>query len=116
MNRDLIPNLESLVERLRSWQGELIEVTESLSRLRSAGHDRHFATSSRFHMRLKSVGITFSGGALDLGGEVEGQTVWYQATVERLQELSVQEREVLFVEQFEQHTERRSVFKLLEHP
>src|SRR5262245_11437978 len=81
VNRELIPQVGSLVKQLSSWRGSLVEVVEQVSR--SPGTlDRHFTTTSQFVMRLKFVGITFSGTSLTLEGEAGGQPALYQATVD----------------------------------
>lgn len=113
MNRDLIPQLEPLVELLNTWRGALVEVVERLTR--SPGTlDRHFTTSSTLVMRLEYVGIAFSGGSLMLMGKAFGRNVGYQATVDLLERLSLAPGEVVFVEQFGKVAERHSAFRLLD--
>jgi hypothetical protein len=112
LNRDLIPQLDLLVERLSSWRGSLVEVVEQITRLPGT-LDRHFTTSAQFVMQLRFVGIAFSGASLMLDGEAGGQPAMYQATCDLLEELSVGSTEVVFVEQFGGVAERRSTFRLL---
>jgi hypothetical protein len=112
LNRDLIPQLEPLVECLTAWRGSLVEVVEQITR--SPGTlDRHFTTTSTLVLRLDYVGIAFSGGTLMLLGKILGRDVGYQATIERLERLSVDSTEVVFVERFESAVERHSTFRRL---
>ncbi len=112
MNRELIPQLEPLVERLSEWRGSLVEVVEQLTR--SPGTlDRHFTTYSSFVMRLEYVGIAFSGTSLMLAGKAFERNVGYQATCDLLERLSISPSEVVFVEWFGKVAERHSTFRLL---
>ncbi len=113
MNRDLIPQLEPLAEILRAWRGSLVEVVEQVARLPGT-FDRHFTTTTQLVMKLEDVAITFSGGSLTLSGTTGSWPATYQATCERLEELSLGPREVVFLERFGQTAERRSVFRVLE--
>jgi len=112
MNRELIPQLEPLVERLSEWRGSLVEVVEQLTR--SPGTlDRHFTTTTTLVLRLEHVGIAFSGGSLLVLGRAFGRDVGYQAAVERLERLSLGPEEVVFVERFGAAAERHSTFRRL---
>jgi hypothetical protein len=112
LNRQLIPQVEPLVERLREWRGSLVEVVEQLTR--SPGTlDRHFTTRSSFVMRLEHVDIAFSGSSLMLLGRAFERDVGYQATFDLLEQLSMAPNEVLFVERFGKVAERHSTFRLL---
>ncbi len=112
LNRELIPQLEPLVERLSGWRGSLVEVIEKLTR--SPGTlDRHFTTTSTTVLRLEHVGIAFSGGSLMVLGRAFGRDVGYEATVDLLERLSVGPDEVVFVERFGSVAERHSRFRLL---
>jgi hypothetical protein len=112
LNRELISQLEPLVERLSGWRGSLVEVVEQITR--SPGTlDRHFTTSSTLVLRLEYVGIAFSGGSLMVLGKAFGRDVGYEATVDRLERLSLGPDEVVFVEQFGAIAERHSTFRRL---
>jgi hypothetical protein len=112
LNRELIPQLEPLVERLGGWRGSLVEVVEQITR--SPGTlDRHFTTTSTLVMRLEYVGIAFSGSSLMMLGKAIGRDVGYQATVDLLERLSPSTDEVVFVERFGTVAERHSTFRRL---
>jgi hypothetical protein len=112
LNLELIPQMDSVVQQLERWRGSLVEVIEQISR--SPGTlDRHFTTRSSFVMRLEHVGITLSGTSLVLSGKASGRDAGYQATCDRLEELSIGSGEVLFVERFGNVVERHSTFRLL---
>ncbi|MBX7106347.1 MAG: hypothetical protein K1X57_19875 [Gemmataceae bacterium] len=112
MDRELIPQLEPLVERISEWKGQLVEVVEQITR--SPGTlDHHFTTRSSFVLRLESVAIALSGGSLMVMGKAFGRDVDYQATCDLLEELSLGSNEVVFVERFGKVVERRSTFKLI---
>ena len=99
MNRELIPQLDPLVDRLNEWRGSLVEVVEQVTR--SPGTlDRHFTTRSSFVMRLEFVGIAFSGASLMVLGKAFDRDVGYQATCDLLEHLSVAPDEVIVVERF----------------
>ncbi len=115
MNRERIPQIESLIETLNGWRGALVEVTEQITR--SPGTlDRHFTTRSVLVMRLENVGIAFSGATLMLFGQVVGRNVEYQATLDLLEHLTVRPEEVVFVERFGRVAERHSTFRPLPEP
>jgi hypothetical protein len=61
-----------------------------------------------FFMRLREVGVAFSGTTLMLDGEVEGRTVGYQVALDAITAADIESHAVVLVEHFEQHTERRS--------
>jgi hypothetical protein len=73
VNRTLIDQLDELLTTLKSYCGHEIGIVESVSRSRDIGHDRHFSTRSVFFMRLREVGVAFSGTSLTLDGEVAGR-------------------------------------------
>ena len=104
----VIDQLDELLSTLKAACGRDILISESLSRSREVGHDRHFATRSVFFMRPRHVGIAFSGSALMLDGEVEGRTVGYQVALDAVTAADVESHAVVLVEHYEQHTERRS--------
>src|SRR5262245_43495880 len=88
LNRELISQLEPLVERISEWKGQLVEVVEQITR--SPGTlDRHFTTRSTLVMRLESVGIALSGTSLLVMGNAFEKNVGYQATCDLLEELSL---------------------------
>jgi hypothetical protein len=112
LNRELIPQLEPLVARLSEWRGSRVEVVEQLTR--SPGTlDRHFTTISTLVLRLEYVGIALSGGSLMVVGKAFGRDVGYQATLDRLERLSLGPEEVVFVEHFGSAAERHSTFRRL---
>ena len=112
MNRELIPQMEPLVELLNEWRGALVEVIEQITR--SPGTlDRHFTTYSSLVMRLECVSITFSGTSLVVLGKAFKRDVGYQATCDLLEELTMASSEVVFVERFGKTAERHSTFRLL---
>lgn len=60
---------EELLRRLESFVGQRLLISESVSRNRESGHDRHFAVRAQFEMRLDHVGTAVSGAQLMLDGE-----------------------------------------------
>lgn len=108
MNQTIIGHLDELLATLNAWCGSEIFISESVSRSRELGHDRHFATRSVFFMRLREVGTAFSGSVLMLDGEADGRAVSYQIALDAVTTADVESHAVVLVEQFEQHTERRS--------
>lgn len=110
MDRKVVEQLEPSLAHLRSACGRVVRITESISRLRDRefGHDRHFATRSSCYLRLGSVSAAFSGSALMLGGKIDGRDVEYQIALEVVTSFDIQPMGAVIVEQFEQHTERRS--------
>ena len=113
MNRELIPQMEPMVERLRSWVGALVRVSEEVTRL-AGNYDRHFATSTVLVFRLRHVGVALSGGALGLLGDLAGFPFQYEATVEMLDSMAIGQREIVLVERFGATTERRSTIALID--
>lgn len=112
MKRELIPQFEALLERLSEWRGALVEVVERLTR--SPGTlDRHSTTTSQLVMRLEFVGVAFSGGSLTLMGKAFDRDVSYQATIDRLERMSLGIDEMVFVEKFGSAAERHSTFRRL---
>lgn len=112
MNRELIPQLPLLVERLTEWSGSIVEVEELLTR--SPGNlNRHFTTRSMLLLRLDTVMIAISGGTLMILGKAFDREVSYSATVDQLERLSISSDEVVFVERFGSLVERYSTFRRL---
>ena len=112
MNRELIPQLEPLVEQLTAWRGSLVEVVEQVTR-RPGSLDRHCTTTSSVVLRLEFAGVAFSGASLMVLGKAFGRDVGYQATLDLLERLSVGPDEVVFVERFGAEAERHSRFRPL---
>src|ERR1700761_8428719 len=108
MNRELISQLDPLVEHLRGWVGSQLLISEAITR-RPGNYDRHFTTSSVMFLRLQQVGVAFSGGALGLLGESPLQ---YEITIDLLESLAVGSREIILVERFGELAERRSAIQL----
>ncbi|WP_010047806.1 hypothetical protein [Gemmata obscuriglobus] len=112
MNRELLTQLASLVERLNEWQGTMVEVIEQITR--SPGSlDRHHTTYSSFVMRLEFVGVAFSGASLMVLGKALGRDVGYQASCDFLERLSVKPDGVTFVERFARVAERHTTIRQL---
>lgn len=113
MKHEIIEHVEALMLRLEDARGQVIAVDESISRMRRErfGHDRHFASSSRFSMTLKHVGFAVSGSSLTLEGTCGDRDCWYQIALEAVVSLEVTDHVAVVVEQFEQHTERRSTIQ-----
>ncbi len=112
MNRDMILQLQALVERLNEWRGAMVEVVEQLTQ--SPGSlDRHCTTRSSFVMRLEYAGIAFSGAALLVLGKALERDVGYQAACDLAEQLSVAPREVMLLERFGKAAERHSTIRLL---
>jgi hypothetical protein len=113
LDRELIPQLEPLVERLNGWRGSLVELVEQVTR--SPGtFDRHCTTRSSFVMRLELVAIAFSGASLTVLGKASGRDAGYQAACDLLELLSVAPAEVVFVERFGEVAERHTTLRLLD--
>lgn len=100
-------DVEGLYEIFKAFVGKRLWINESISRNRAAGHDRHFATSSRFMMTLKSVSWSISGANFYLDG-TEGFT--YSLSSERIVRFSTNETgHTTIIEQFESKTEHETI-------
>lgn len=108
VNQTVIDQLDELLSTLKAACGRDILISESVSRARELGHDRHFSTRSVFFMRLREVGTAFSGSTLMLDGEVGGRVVGYQIALDAVVIADVESHAVVLVEHFEKETERRS--------
>lgn len=104
--------VEELVKYFEDSIGKEILIFESVSRSRGIGkHDRHFAAHSQFKMRLKEVGISFSGTNLTLGGE---DIFYYGIAGEQVVKVrKINESEIEVTEWFEEKTERLSKIRIL---
>lgn len=100
---------EELLLRLESFVGKRLMISESISRNRGAGHDRHFAAVTRFEMRLESVGTAISGAQLLLLG-VGG--LQYGASAESIVSVSLGEEVIEIIEWFELKTERKTTISI----
>ena len=97
---------EDLENHLQSFVRKQVWIAESISRNRHAGHDRHFATSSKFMLTLESVHVSISGANIYLDG-TEG--FCYSLSAEQIVEFSIDEvARLTIVEQFESKTERQT--------
>jgi hypothetical protein len=104
-------DFEDLVNKLQSLVGMQVWITESLSRNRQIGHDRHFATRSTFMLTLDHVSWTLSGSSLHLDG-TEG--FLYCLSVEHIVQFRTDELErLIIVEQFERKTERKTEIRVI---
>src|SRR5689334_18117661 len=108
VNRTVIDRLDELLATLKSYCGHEIGIVESLSRSRDIGHDRHFSTRIAFFMLLRDVGVAFSGTSLTLDGEATGRSVYYQIALDAVVSANVESNAIVFIERFEEQTERRS--------
>ena len=97
------------ITRLQAWVGRDVTIEASLSRVPSAGHDRHFATRTQFAMRLEFVGARFSGAALMFLGRQGGEEAQHEVFLEAAQVLEfVTAEQFAVVERFGPDLERRS--------
>jgi hypothetical protein len=110
MDRAMINQLDELLATFNTYRGQEVGIVESLSRSRDVGHDRHFSTRSEFFMRLRDVGVAFSGATLMIDGEAGGRAVGYQVALDAVTSADIEPHAIVIVGQFEQRTERRSQF------
>jgi hypothetical protein len=99
---------------LDAWKGQLLLIEESLSRARGRphAHDRHFATITRFPLRLDHVGCTLSGTAITLAGHSGKRPSLYQLTADKLVSIEfTHATEITFIEHFDEHVERRTTIR-----
>lgn len=74
--------IDDTIALLQGWLGRVVVVEVSLTRLASMGHDRHFATSTQFAMRLEFVGARISGTALMFEGRQGGDWVLHEVSLD----------------------------------
>ena len=99
-------DVEGLVNALKSFIGKQTWIIESISRNREIGHDRHFATYSRFMMTPKSVEWSISGANFYIDG-IEGFS--YSLSSLNIIRFNADEaRRLTIVEHFESKTERET--------
>jgi hypothetical protein len=118
MSPQLVQQVELALREMESWRGEVLLVEESLSRDCDLPrpHDRHFATLSRFPLRLENVGWAISGSSITLDGNSDGHPSFYQIAMDIVVFVDMSETErIIFVERFEQRTERRSILRVSRH-
>lgn len=101
---------EGLLRRLETFVGKRLAISESISRDREIGHERHFATMTQFEMRLESAGTALSGAQLMLLGE---GNLTYGVSAESIVSTSSQGESVEIVEWFESKTERKTTLRVL---
>ncbi len=86
-------------------RGQRATFTESISRSRDIGHDRHFATRTCFSMRVGDVNFFFSGTQMAFRGE----DACYGISLDSVASYSVDEGGTMqVIEHFEHETERRT--------
>ena len=99
---------DALVQALEAFVGKTVLIHESRSRSRDrGGHDRHFATYTRFTMRLKAHGISISGQQLSLEGE-DGSPYGICRTNITCVTFCAAQETLGIVEQFETQMERQT--------
>jgi hypothetical protein len=109
MASPIVATVGDTLERLQGWVGRVVIVESSLSRVPSAGHDRHFATSTQFAMRLEFVGARFSGAALMFEGRQGGEWAIHEVSLDAAQVLEFVAPDTLaVVERFGPWLERQS--------
>ncbi|MGA2496247.1 MAG: hypothetical protein ABSH20_00815 [Tepidisphaeraceae bacterium] len=112
--KELIDKVDAAMERLASWKGHLVKITESLSRSRNlpCPHDRHFATHASFTMRLDNFMLAISGTRMSLTGTSGDSPASYELTLDRVVVIDNTDPDaIVIVEHFEQETERESTFR-----
>lgn len=103
--------VEDVVGGLQAWKGKRVSMAESLSRVKTAGHDRHSATRSGFSMVVENVSVTFSGQTLRVSGAAKGDQ--YEVAFDSVISVTVNGREIALVEQLGSEVERVSVITLV---
>jgi hypothetical protein len=99
---------DALVQAVEAFVGKTVLIHESLSRSRDVGgHNRHFATYTRFTMRLKAYGISISGQQLSLEGE-DGSLYGISMTNITSVTFCAAEETLEIIEQFETEMERQT--------
>ena len=107
MASPIAATIDDTIARLQQWVGRVVAVEASLSRLPSAGHDRHFATSTQFAMRLEFVGARLSGSALLFEGKLGGEWLLHEVSLDHTQVLEfVSPDHLAIVERFGPELER----------
>lgn len=101
--------IDDTIARLQQWVGRMVVIETSLSRLPSAGHDRHFATSTQFAMLLEFVGARLSGSALMFEGKLGGEWLLHEVSLDNTQVLEfVTLDHLAIVERFGPELERQT--------
>ncbi len=109
---ELAELLQTTVERLQTWRGRKVRITESLSHARGlGGHDRHFSTWSSFEMAIVSVSGLFDGMRLQLHGE--SSSFNYEIALFYVVSIEIEGDTISFTEQFETKIERLTVISLV---
>jgi hypothetical protein len=109
MASPIAATVDDTIARLQTWVGREVVIEASLSRVPSAGHDRHFATSTQFAMRLEFVGARFSGSALMFEGRQGGGCVLHEVSLDATQVLEfVAPDHLAIVERFGPGLERQT--------
>jgi hypothetical protein len=81
MASPIAATIDDTIARLQEWVGRTVVIEASLSRVPSAGHDRHFATKTQFAMQLEFVGASFSGSALRFEGRQGGDRILHEVSL-----------------------------------
>src|SRR5712692_5772116 len=101
MASPIAETIDDNLARLQEWVGRTIVIKASLSRVPTAGHDRHFATNTQLTMRLESVGWRFSGSALMFEGRQGGEWMLHEVSLDSAQVLEfVTPEHLAIVERF----------------
>lgn len=104
-------SVESILESLESLKGKRVILRESISRNRSAGHDRHFATVTEFLLQISDIEPWFSGGQIRLiDSSGNGYGISIESTIRLHREAN---GTIVIDEQFEQETERRTTISIV---
>jgi hypothetical protein len=99
--------LDAVTQTLLLWSNREVAVTESISRSPAVGgHDRHFATNSKFSFVLERAMWAISGGRLILYGA--DHRFRYEVAFDAVSSGSVTQSEVNLVESFGTAAERVS--------
>jgi hypothetical protein len=109
MASPIAATVDDTLARLQSWVGRVVVVEASLSRVPSAGHDRHFAISTQFAMRLEFAGARLSGSALMFEGRHGGEWVRHEVSLDAAQVLEfIAPNTLAIVERFGPELERQT--------
>jgi hypothetical protein len=98
-----------LGELLEPLEGKTIEIEEWLTRDRDRGYDRHFSIFNKFKFTVEKTMWQMSGGNYYLYGK---EPIQYGFFTGELSSVTVEKKELVIIEQYEEKTERKTVLKI----
>ena len=96
-----------IIEKLRSWKGFNIKISESISRAANRSLDRHLSTTTTIKFNCEDAGWAISGGRLMIYGDAGH----YEIAYDFVNEIEIEDDSITLNEVFSESLSRQTTIK-----